>query len=214
MDTEVDIIPPGNYEVVIAAAEDAETRGGWYMRRLTLVVVSPGSPYVGAVLWSFAVEKAEASFVWEDAVDRPADFDVRQRYIVAVAQDTIQGRSLRMRVRKILSRPGDDRAPHREPTRPSEPAREPARRRSAMEEARERINSTVEHFLYETAEPQPAAEPQPYANRRGAHGVAMPDRDLSAGQMLSAEFARKFGAQLIRAADLHDALLDAGRDDS
>jgi hypothetical protein len=214
MIAEVDIIPPGNYEVVIAAAEDAETRGGWYMRRLTMVVVSPGSPYVGAVLWSWAVEKVEASFVWEDAVDQPADFDVRQRYIVAVAQDTMPDRGLRMRVHKILSRPGDDRAPHREPVRPSEPAREPTGRRSAVEEARERIESTVEQFLMETAEPLPATEPQPYADRRGAHGVAMPDRDLAAGQILSAEFARKFGAQLIRAADLHDALLDAGRDDS
>jgi hypothetical protein len=212
---EFDLVPAGEHEVVIATTEDAKTRSGNYMKRLTMVVVSYGSPYAGALLYAFAVDTLEARFLWEDAVDHPASFNVGQRYI-ATLTGSVSVSEGGMRVLHLSQRPGDDRAPHREtelPEEPKEPAHyirgESASGPSAMERERKRIQDTVETYLFEAAEPGPQTEPQPYADGRGQSGIVIPDSGLPGGAIVTSGFARRFGAQLIRAADIHDRIQDA-----
>jgi hypothetical protein len=245
-----DVIPAGNYEVVVAHAEDAQTRSEHYMRRMTLVVIGqaigvscPASvsraEYIGGVLHAFAVDHPPAEFVWHNAVEHPGDFDIGQRFNAKVVQETTERWGTVNRIERMSVRPGDDMPPrrHAEPEEPGcehcnggvgedphssdcptvrGPAREiraqSASRRSAVERERDRIEATVAEFLYETADCAPRTEPEPYAYRTGQiHGVALPDTDLQAGAIVSAEYARKLGAQLILAADQHDNLLEAGR---
>jgi hypothetical protein len=218
MTAELDQVPAGRYEAVIAHAEDAETRAEHYMRRLTLVIVGDTS-WVGSILYAYAVDYEKAKFIWQEACENPRDLDVQQRFLVDVVEEQTQDEQRHSRVKKLRVRPGDDFPPHRESDEmegeKEEPARrirrESASRQSAVERDRERIVSTVETYLFEEAQPKPQTEPRPYADRRGAHGVAMPDTGLAGGQILTAEYARRFGAQLILAADLHDNLLEAGR---
>jgi hypothetical protein len=53
-------------------------------------------------------------------------------------------------------------------------------------------------------------EARAYADGRGASGVALPDwTTLQPCAIMSAQWARRLGAQLILAADEHDAIADA-----
>lgn len=65
--------------------------------------------------------------------------------------------------------------------------------------------------LYELADRSPSREPSPAVSGE-VTGVALPDQGpISNGAIISSNYARQLGAQLILAADEHDNLLEAGR---
>jgi hypothetical protein len=230
-----DLVPAGRYEVVVAAAEDKTTRNEHYMRRLTLVVVSRvPSPYVGTVLYCYAVDHKPAEFVWQEACEHPRDLDVRQRYLAEVIKDRSLNGGQENRVVKLMLKPGNDKPttrklgcehcnggngdPHAEgcpdsPT-PEEPARrirrESASRRSAVEREQERIEETVWEFLFEMSAPEPNVWPT-VGGSLGQTGVVFPDSGIEGGAILMPGYARQLGAHLIRAADLHDEIQESGR---
>lgn len=75
-------------------------------------------------------------------------------------------------------------------------------------------DQSISGYLYDTADRAPTTEPQMYADKMGTiTGVAMPSSgrgaNLTAGSIITAEYARQLGAQLILAADEHDAFIDA-----
>lgn len=197
--------------------------------------------YIGGVLYGFAVFHDPAAFFWMKAVEHPADLDVGQRFNATVVQEQTERWGWVNRIKSIEVRPGDDMPPNRdlfvpepEPVDcdfchgevggghpagcPGEEGRGPAReirresasRRSAMEQDRERIEQTVDNFLFETAAPEPNFWPTVGGNR-GHTGVVFPDAGIQGGVILMSGFARQLGAHLIRAADLHDEIQEAGR---
>jgi hypothetical protein len=82
--------------------------------------------------------------------------------------------------------------------------------KSAPQRVRDQIDSVINTFLFETAQPGAVTEPVAYGNRSGVHGVVFPDAGIEGGAILDSGYARLLGAQLIRAADAHDAIFEAG----
>jgi hypothetical protein len=79
--------------------------------------------------------------------------------------------------------------------------RESASRKSALDQERERIQETIDSYLFEAAEPGPIIEPRAYADvRTGSLGVVFPDKGIEGGEILRPEYCERLGAQLIRAA--------------
>lgn len=221
-----DTIPTGRYEVVVAAADDCQTRAEHYMRRLTVVVIGPArgtnptvsaAEYMGGVLYAFPVDHMPAMHMWEGAVNNPRDFVVGQRFNADVIRENLgEDHGWRSRVGRLELRDGDDMPEPREieEPEPEEPARrirrESVSRRSAVERERDRIEETVATFLFETAEPEPTVWPE-VGGTRGMTGVVFPDAGIEGGAILQPGYARRLGAHLIRAADLHDEIQDSGR---
>lgn len=224
-----DIIPAGRYEVVVAAAEDRETRSEHYMRHMTLVVIGPMrnarpnvtmAEYMGGVLYAYAVDHEPAKFLWRDAVNNPRDFVVGQKFNAEVIRENLGDHGWGNRVKKMSLRDGDEMPPTREVEYKLYPPKHPAgglpevrgttRRRSDMERDRDRIRETIWTFLFETAEPEAVVWPT-VGGSRGHTGVVFPDAGVEGGAILMPGYARQLGAHLIRAADLHDEIQDGGR---